>query len=72
MSIIQPIQPARAIEPRLMGYRIMYHREEANHCPGCGKTQWHVGRLSAQCAFCDTTLPFADGGAISYAASLHI
>ncbi|RJF93970.1 hypothetical protein D3876_06780 [Sphingomonas cavernae] len=69
---VLPAEHTRAIEPGLMGYRIMYHREEANHCPGCGNSNWHIGRLSAQCAFCDTSLPFADGGIISMASPLHI
>ncbi|MCJ8158962.1 hypothetical protein [Sphingomonas sp. LaA6.9] len=72
MRNIQPVEHTRTIEPGLMGYRIMYRREEANHCPGCGNSNWHVGRLSAQCAFCDTSLPFADGGTISMASPLHI
>lgn len=67
-----PIQVNRVIEPGLMGYRITYRREEPNHCPGCGNSNWHVGRISAQCAFCDTALPFSDGAAISMASPLHI
>lgn len=49
-----------AIEPALMGYRIMYHRAERNHCPGCGNSHWYIGRISAQCAFCDLSLPLAE------------
>jgi hypothetical protein len=33
-----------------------------NHCPGCGRTHWYVGRLSAECGFCSTALPLADTG----------
>lgn len=50
----------RAIDPAAMGYRIMYHRAELNRCPGCGNSHWHLGRISAQCAFCDLSLPFAE------------
>lgn len=41
------------------GYMPLYHAGTVNHCPGCGHTHWHIGRLSAECAFCDTALPLA-------------
>lgn len=44
------------IRQPLTGYRIQYRAGETNHCPGCGKTAWHVGRFSAECAFCSTSL----------------
>lgn len=53
----------RGFDPANSGYRITYHREASNHCPGCGKSHWHLGRSSAQCAFCDTALPFAENTA---------
>lgn len=34
------------------GYRAMYHRGEH-----CGGSNWHVGRIMAECAFCQTALP---------------
>lgn len=37
-----------------------YHFGETNHCPGCGRTQWHVGRTLAECAFCSTALPLSE------------
>jgi tRNA(Ile2) C34 agmatinyltransferase TiaS len=37
-----------------------YHIGETNHCPGCGRSQWSVGRITAECAFCSTALPLAD------------
>jgi hypothetical protein len=42
-----------------LGYMPLYHADTVNHCPGCGRTHWHVGRQSAECAFCDTALPLA-------------
>lgn len=42
-------------EPR--GYRVTYHFGTVNYCPGCGHSQWHIGRSSAECAFCTTVLP---------------
>lgn len=47
----------RWIEPRKRGFHAAYHEGEVNHCPGCGRTHWHIGRLSAECAFCSTALP---------------
>ncbi|WP_380876177.1 hypothetical protein ACFB49_07640 [Sphingomonas sp. DBB INV C78] len=40
-----------------VGYRLVYRANEVNHCPGCGKMHWFVGRKSAECAFCGTALP---------------
>lgn len=36
-----------------------YHEDEANRCPGCGRDQWLVGRITAECAFCSTALILA-------------
>ena len=30
--------------------------------PGCGRTHWIIGRISAECAFCATALPLAETG----------
>lgn len=40
------------------GYRLMYYPGQVNHCPGCGKTSWWVGRTTAECAYppCGTAL----------------
>ena len=48
---------AREIAQR--GYHAVYRQGQVNHCPGCGRSHWHVGRVSAECAFCGTALPFA-------------
>lgn len=39
------------------GHVSVYRRAEFNRCPGCGGSQWLVGRSSAECAFCGTALP---------------
>ena len=44
------------------GYMPVYHANEVNRCPGCGRSHWLVGRLLAECAFCATALPLTDGG----------
>lgn len=38
----------------------VYRAGAVNHCPGCSHTHWHVGRATAQCAFCATALPLAE------------
>jgi len=32
------------------GYRLFYHPEHVNVCPGCGGSSWWVGRITAECA----------------------
>jgi hypothetical protein len=51
----------RAPEPARRGYHVVYRAGESNRCPGCGRSHWHVGRLSAECGFCGTALPLIDG-----------
>lgn len=46
-------------EPSRRGYHAAYHEHETNYCPGCGRTHWLIGRVSAECAFCSTALPLA-------------
>lgn len=42
------------------GFRPVYHEDAVNHCPGCGRTHWHIGRITAECAFCSTALPLSE------------
>ena len=37
-----------------------YHLGETNHCPGCGRSQWHIGRTTAECAFCHTAVQLSE------------
>ena len=50
------------------GYRIAYRPHETNHCPGCGKSQWMVGRMTAECACCGTALPLVAGASTGISA----
>lgn len=50
------------MDPRTRGYLILYHAGQHNHCPGCGRCNWEVGRTMAECAFCATALPIAEVG----------
>lgn len=43
--------------PGARGYHAIYREHVVNYCPGCGRTHWHIGRLTAECAFCGTALP---------------
>ena len=43
--------------PTSRGYHAVYRSDIVNHCPGCGRTHWYVGRLLAECCFCATALP---------------
>ena len=47
----QPFDPAKR------GYYTIYREQEVNHCPGCGRSQWIIGRQTAECAYCSTALP---------------
>lgn len=49
-------------DPALRGFQPLYHQDEVNRCPGCGRSHWYVGRLSAECGFCGTALALADTG----------
>jgi hypothetical protein len=44
------------------GHHIVYRANESNHCPGCGRSQWYIGRVSAECGFCGTAVPLAETG----------
>lgn len=46
--------------PGFRGYHVLYRENEVNHCPGCGRTHWYIGRFSAECGFCGTALPLAE------------
>ena len=47
-------------DPSRRGYHVVYRENQVNHCPGCGRSHWYVGRLSAECGFCATALPLAE------------
>lgn len=49
--------PAHGHEFAERGYRLVYRPDVVNACPGCGHSNWLLGRHSAECAFCTTALP---------------
>jgi hypothetical protein len=60
-TMLSSFQAGRSpFNPNARGYHAVYHHGEVNHCPGCGRTHWLIGRLSAECAFCSTALPLQE------------
>jgi hypothetical protein len=60
-TMLRSIDSAReGFDPASRGYHAVYRDGEINHCPGCGRTHWLIGRLSAECAFCTTALPLKE------------
>ena len=54
---------ARIDRNRLTGTPQTYRPGHEFGCPGCGRTNWHVGRSTAECAYCATAVPLsADTG----------
>ncbi|MFC7499746.1 hypothetical protein ACFQRC_10995 [Enterovirga sp. GCM10030262] len=51
-------------DPAMRGYHALYRQGEVNHCPGCGRSHWLIGRFSAECGFCATALALADTGLV--------
>ena len=57
VSMFGRIGRDHAYDPARRGYHVVYRENQVNHCPGCGRSHWYVGRLSAECGFCGTALP---------------
>jgi hypothetical protein len=57
--------------PQDRGYHVAYREHEVNHCPGCGRSHWLIGRLMAECAFCATALPLESGLTTGYQSVRH-
>ena len=38
------------------GYQVLFWRGAVNRCPGCGHSQWYIGRVTAECGICGTAL----------------
>lgn len=43
-----------------LNYAGVYRLGKTNYCPGCGRSNWHIGRVSAECAFCSAALPLEE------------
>ena len=53
-----PASFAAALAQR--GHHIVYRANASNHCPGCGQSNWFIGRVSAEGGFCGTAVPLAE------------
>lgn len=53
-QVTQPYNPA------VRGYHVVYRENAVNHCPGCGRSHWLIGRLLAECGFCGTAMPLSE------------
>jgi hypothetical protein len=51
-----------SFNPSNRGFHVVYRPDAVNHCPGCGRTHWYIGRFSAECGFCSTALPLMETG----------
>ena len=51
---------SKQFDPAKRGYHAVYRENQVNHCLGCGRTHWYVGRTLAECGFCATALPLTD------------
>ncbi len=62
--MLNPIPIGRGhFDPSARGYHAVYREGQVNHCPACGRSHWIIGRQLAECAFCTTALPLAEGHA---------
>lgn len=58
-------------EPPKRGYRFVYRDGERNNCPGCGHSNWYIGRSAAECAFCATAVPLESSAGTGNPAIVH-
>jgi hypothetical protein len=52
-------------DPSSRGFHMIYRANEINHCPGCGRTHWIIGRKTAECAFCSTAVELAETASVA-------
>ncbi len=73
MSTVPTLSDLRmSHDPAGRGYHVVYREHQVNHCPGCSRTHWLIGRMSAECAFCSTALPLAEASMRSHASTAVI
>ena len=58
--VFERAAPSFAATLAKRGHHIVYRANEANRCPGCGRSHWYIGRVSAECGFCGTAVPLAE------------
>jgi hypothetical protein len=60
VQVYERATPSFAAGLAQRGHHIVYRTNAENHCPGCGRSQWYIGRISAECGFCGTAVPLAE------------
>jgi hypothetical protein len=60
VMIYQRAQRDFGLELSARGHHVVYRANESNRCPGCGRAQWYVGRITAECGFCGTAVALAE------------
>jgi hypothetical protein len=60
VRVFERASPSFAASLAQRGHHIVYRANESNHCPGCGRSHWYIGRVSAECGFCGTAIPLAE------------
>src|SRR5579885_2193931 len=60
VRVFERASPSFAASLAQRGHHIIYRANESNHCPGCGRSHWYIGRVSAECGFCGTAIPLAE------------
>ncbi|GAA4014275.1 hypothetical protein GCM10022280_10860 [Sphingomonas swuensis] len=68
--MLTSVHTPKAFNPALRGYHAVYREDAVNHCPGCGRTHWLIGRMLAECGFCGTALPLSESYARSASTTL--
>ncbi|HEY0447252.1 MAG TPA: hypothetical protein VGD19_12445 [Allosphingosinicella sp.] len=59
-AIIQRQGESFPHNPATRGYHVVYRLHETNHCPGCARSSWIIGRALAECGFCGTAIPLSE------------
>jgi len=60
VQVFERASPSFAASLAQRGHHIVYRANESNHCPGCGRSHWYIGRVSAECGFCGAAIPLAE------------
>jgi hypothetical protein len=60
VAIFEKAQKAFGLDTAARGHHVVYRTNESNRCPGCGRSQWYIGRLTAECGFCGTAVSLAE------------
>jgi hypothetical protein len=60
VRVFERASPTFAARLAQRGHHIVYRTNTDNHCPGCGRSHWYIGRMSAECGFCGTAIPLAE------------